>query len=518
MRSTSFTDLSQGMDVVSKISISNVKNVVSLSFDMPGPGVHLLTGRNGAGKTTLLASLYRIGYKNAFSDYFKTTSSNARLDSFLNASISYQVDDEAVSYNYGNSRWAPTPKRNSVLLESFGFPKVVFIAANAKRIEPSADDVKTIKPIALPKSVTDSIARILADTRFGDLKYINTKRGGGNRAYLLPVMLSAKRPTYYSEKNFSLGELCVIKLINEICNIPRNSLVLIDEIEMALHPRAQIALFDYLVKVAEEKSLTILFSTHSTSLIKRAGRKRIIFLESDGRGNITSIPRCFPAQALGDIAIDEDMSPDVLCFVEDDKAALLLDAIMESSLNGLASVAKPIYKVVPVGGFKEVIKFLANSDQIFSDSVIRFAVLDEDVEKESLTEAKANEKHEFLAFYDLHKSRVKYLPCTPELGLHKLFFSAFNEHLATFKTYANYTGFDIARIGRDAGFNVGLVGPNKRRAAKKAVSSFVENISRKSGDNEYSVYRKMFSYYVVAQKAAGVSYEELGKKIAFASR
>lgn len=497
------------------VRINNVKNVKHMTFDIPESGVYLLTGRNGAGKTTLLAALYRIGYRNAFADYFKTTSSNSRLDSFLSASISYEIDDKAVSYNYGNSRWAPTPKRNSILLENFGFPKVVFIAANAKRIEPSADDVKSIRPLVMSKQVTDSISLVLADARFQDLKYINTRRGGGARAYLLPSGSPGKKQIYYSEKNFSLGELCVIKLINEIDLIPRNSLVLIDEIEMALHPRAQAALLDYLIRVGKEKTLTVIFSTHSTSLIKRAGRKRIIFLEGDAKGNIKGVRDCFPAQALGDIAIDEDMSPDVLFFVEDERASYLLDAIMNASLSDAIEVAKPVYKIVPVGGFKQVMEFLVNSDQIFSDSVRRFAVLDKDVETESIKEARKNEKHKFLAFYDAHKSRIRYLPCTPEFGLCELFLSDFDRHIADFNKYGGYSGFDISKVGRDAGLNTVLSGSNKRKSAKTVVSEFVDVVTRKSGDSDAAVYRKLISYYVKATTEAGFNHSKLGKALAF---
>lgn len=503
--------------VAACVRINNVKNVVSMLFDIPEPGVYVLTGRNGAGKTTLLAALYRIGYRNAFADYFKTTSSNLRLDSFLNASISYEIDDKVVSYNYGNSRWAPTPKRNSILLESFGFPKVVFIAANAKRIEPSADDVKQIKTLAISKQVTDSISQVLADVRFKDLKYINTRRGGGSRAYLLPSGYIGKKQTFYSEKNFSLGELCVIKLINEIDVIPRNSLVLIDEIEMALHPRAQAALLDYLVKVGKEKSLTIIFSTHSSSLIKRAGRKRIIFLDGDGRGNINSVRGCFPAQALGDISIDEDMSPDLLFFVEDEKASHLLEAIMVISLKDVLDVAKPVYKIVPVGGFKQVMEFLVNSDQLFSDSVRRFAVLDKDVETESIKEARDNEKHEFLAFYDAHKVRIKYLPCTPELGLCDLFLSNFDLHIENFKKFGRYSGFDMSKAGRDVKLDIALTGSKKRKSAKKVISDFIDVVARKSGNEDAAVCRKLISYYVKATTEEGANHSELGKALAFSN-
>jgi len=495
------------------IEIKKIKNVKSLKFTLPRPGVHLLTGRNGSGKTTLLAALYRIGYKNAFSDYFKTTSSTVRLDSFAEGSVTYRLDERSVSYNYGNLRWAPTPKKNAELLSTFGFPKVVFIAANAKRIEPSADEVRKIRAVAVDAGIASAVARVLADDRFKELKYVNTKRGGGtNKAFLLPT---GQKGAYYSEKNFSLGELCVIKLVSNISAIPNNSLVLIDEIEMALHPRAQASLLDYLVETSARKNLTVIFSTHSASLIKRAGRKRIICLENDGAGNIRSVEKCFPAQALGDIAIDEDISPDVLCFVEDAKARFLLEALMDNAFSKLKGVARPICRTVPVGGFKEVIHFLANSDQIFSDAVKRYAVLDKDVEDESLDEARRNEKHDFLAFYDKHKARIKYLPITPELGVAEMFFENFVGRVEAFRTFAGFNGFDIVQMGRAAGLDRALVGDNRRKAAKGVLAGFVDSLAVKTGESEDAIYRKLLSFYVSAMEAKENKFDEVAKEIAF---
>src|SRR5690606_40171603 len=99
-----------------KIRITKVKNIESLEFEIPNPGVYVLTGANGSGKTTLLAALNRIGNKNAFANFFKTTPNESKLDFFGESSISYETSNNKVAYNYGNTRWSPTPKSNSKLL------------------------------------------------------------------------------------------------------------------------------------------------------------------------------------------------------------------------------------------------------------------------------------------------------------------------------------------------------------------------------------------------------------------
>ena len=88
-----------------KVEIENLKGIRRLDFDVPEPGLWLLTGVNGSGKTSLLAALYRIGYGRAFQDYFKTTVGQDRIDAFSNTIIRYHIDGDTVSYAYGGARW-----------------------------------------------------------------------------------------------------------------------------------------------------------------------------------------------------------------------------------------------------------------------------------------------------------------------------------------------------------------------------------------------------------------------------
>jgi predicted ATPase len=405
-----------------KIIIQKVKNIEFLEFEIPDKGVYLLTGKNGSGKTTLLASLHRIGYKNSFADYFKTTSSEEKLDFFGDSSITYILDeerDEKVVYKYGNARWSPSPRKNSHLLSNFGYPRVKFVAANAKRIEPTSHELKTIRMKNADNIIIKDLKKILSDNRFEGLKYINTKTGPGNKAYLIQKKINNKS-YYFSEKNFSLGEFCVLKLVTELNDLAHNSLVLIDEIEMALHPKAQVKLFTYIEEIAKAKDLTIIFSTHSASLIKRTPRKQIFVLENNGDGVIGCLRNCFPARVLGDITYDDEVEPDFLFFVEDLKAQYILEQMVDQFKQDYsADKIFPYYKVIPVGGYDQVIDFLINSDQIFKTMVKRYAFLDKDGEDEVLKKAEEQKRYGFLEKVKINRDKIKYLPCVPEQGIIK---------------------------------------------------------------------------------------------------
>jgi ABC-type cobalamin/Fe3+-siderophores transport system ATPase subunit len=51
--------------MVAALEIRNLRNITRLRFEIPDPGVWLLTAGNGAGKTTLLTCLRRIGQSSA---------------------------------------------------------------------------------------------------------------------------------------------------------------------------------------------------------------------------------------------------------------------------------------------------------------------------------------------------------------------------------------------------------------------------------------------------------------------
>jgi hypothetical protein len=67
----------------------------------------------------------------------------------------------------------------------------------------------------------------------------------------------------YSEFHFGAGESSIIRMISEIESAPANAIILIEEIENGLHPVAVRRMVEYLVDVAERKSIQSIFTTHS---------------------------------------------------------------------------------------------------------------------------------------------------------------------------------------------------------------------------------------------------------------
>jgi hypothetical protein len=457
-----------------------------MQFDLPPQGVWLLTAANGAGKTSLLACLRRIGYANAFPVHFPASAESQNLDDFSNASITYSIDDDKVEYAYRGERWAPRPRKNSNLLERYGYPQVIYLGANADRITPRPEDFAPRRVRTAPPTLVTAANRIFETEKFDELKVINLTSGAGNQAFLMKV--SDNPAKYHSEKNFSLGELCILKLIEGIMGCPNHSLILIDELEMALHPRAQVQLYRYLDEVAAQKRLTVIFSTHSVSLLKTVPRAKIIFLDKDDRGDVSVVRGCFPTYAIGNITLGEEKAPDTVLYVEDEVAKAIIEPLVKLALqNKFAENSLfPDVRVVPIGGFDAVVQFLTQHGVLMPAGTRAFAMLDNDVKVETVAQWTTAGNHKRLAEFQTIGDNIDYLPWTPEVGM--LLFLRDKRQQAERMVREELGRPTFCLNTQILESSNGLTGSDLRKAAKKIIAKIADDVSNLVGrDRDYAI-------------------------------
>ncbi|WP_122284274.1 AAA family ATPase [Pseudomonas syringae group genomosp. 3] len=482
-----------------KVILSNVKSIKNLEFEIPPQGVWVVTGLNGSGKTSLFGALYRLGAQHAFQKYYKNNSSLDEVDSFHDARIQYSLAGVDVVYRYGGQRWRATPRGNAYLLQKFPYKTVDYIEANGARVEPFPDEVKDLKNHLAKKDVREFMAEVLGDIKWLQLCYVNTRRGQGNDAYLIQTVLEGVK-RFYSEKNFSLGELCVLKLAKKITAVAPGSLLLIDEVEMALHPLAQVRLLKKVIEAAAQKKLTVLFSTHSATLIKNISHKNLIFLKPDSKGNVDVHRAAYPAQVLGEIAFDDEYGADFIFYVEDKHAQILLTQMCDKYIDQIApkKAGRPQYRVVPVGGFVQVIEMLKSGGAIFPDHVLRHAFLDQDVLSVSLEEYKKKQNNKALDMFKSVKGDLSYLPVTPELGVIDMIHSAVLNNTATLQRLSS------AFSGASINFGVIIESveykkyakSNERDRAKDQMSFVVSYINNKTNIDDAQIKKALFSVFI----------------------
>lgn len=403
------------------VKIHNLKGIKSLDFQIPNPGVHLLAGSNGSGKTTLLACLRRLRQANSFQIHFLSSLRSNRLDNFSRSEVTYTLNEESVTYAYAGERWVPRPRRSSNLVQRFGYPDVLYVGATASRITPRPEDFSTAKLRPAPQAIIQAANSIFETNRFSDLRTINLTTGNKNQAFVLVDRRpDQSRVSYFSEKNFSLGELCILKLLRELNNCHNGTLVLIDELELALHPRAQIGLFRYLEQLSKEKALTVIVSTHSVTLLKSAQRNQIIFLEKRDNGETAVLKSCFPTYALSGISMSEERCPDAIIYVEDEAARTITEMLLRLCvLDRYTSslTAFPTISVLPVGDYNNVVRFRDKNHAVLPDHVKQWILLDKDVEDEIVRMMDASSNSPMRDAFHRNSAHIRYLPFTPEVAL-----------------------------------------------------------------------------------------------------
>jgi len=120
------------------------------------------------------------------------------------------------------------------------------------------------------------------------------------------------------------------------------SLVLIDEVETSLHPRAQRRLIKDLANIARAKELQILLTTHSPFVLEELPQEArcYILLGTSGRVLATGVSPHFAMTQM-----DDEQHPEADVYVEDSAAATW---VKEAIFRGRDQLLKRI-KVIPFG-------------------------------------------------------------------------------------------------------------------------------------------------------------------------
>jgi hypothetical protein len=309
------------------------------------------------------------------------------------------------------------------------------------------------------------------------------------------MLLGGTPKRYHSERHFSLGELCVLKLLKLLKDVQNNSLIVIDELEMALHPRAQVKLVEHLGAESNRKNLTIIFSTHSSTILKSVNKKSIIFLERQVDGSVNAIRECYPTYALGSIAYEEESVPDAVIYVEDEFARQLSVAMFRKYVNEEYDNPAnwPSVKFAPIGGFHEVVKFLDQSQTILPPHCKQAALLDEDVVSETLTKWRDSDSFIPLALFQKWSNQIYYLPWTPEIGIAEDIFGDIDAYESLLR--AHYADNQIRILNSVRDFDRSLEGKPLRNSAKRAVKELISYLHQRTGVDEGQIRAELATQF-----------------------
>lgn len=140
------------------------------------------------------------------------------------------------------------------------------------------------------------------------------------------VLLQTKNGLQYSEANAGSGENAIINMVCAIMDAKRDSLILLDEPEVSLHPSAQIKLKIFLLNMTMKKHHQIIISTHSMMLIEEMPPKAIKLFEVNADGTTDIVNDVYYQEAFYNIKEKIDRKNLILC--EDVSAQIFIQKIL----------------------------------------------------------------------------------------------------------------------------------------------------------------------------------------------
>ena len=172
------------------------------------------------------------------------------------------------------------------------------------------------------------------------------------------VLLQTKNGLQYSEANAGSGENAIINMVCAIMDAKRDSLILLDEPEVSLHPSAQIKLKIFLLNMTMKKHHQIIISTHSMMLIEEMPPKAIKLFEVNADGTTDIVNDVYYQEAFYNIKEKIDRKNLILC--EDVSAQIFIQKILvalkkedffsvEKYIRGLTSSNSTINALVDGG-------------------------------------------------------------------------------------------------------------------------------------------------------------------------
>lgn len=346
-----------------KVVNGQVRGLRKITVDFQYP-ITAIAGRNGSGKTTVLTlaacAFHNIpsGFKLAsriksyytFSEFFIQTKEETALGDIQ---IRYEIlYDRWKNGAQAGAGWQLRKKKSGGRWNNYEFRAertVVFLGI--ERIVPHSERSISksyrdkFKQAANNNGWEDNVREVVGRILSTDYTSFNYKH---HSKYRLPVV-AKKDQKFYSGFNMGAGEHSLFELFAIINECPKGSLILIDEIELGLHEKAQENLIKELKEVCKKRKFQIICTTHSSRILESLPPEGRIFLERSGTETEIT-PEISPAYATGKLSGRPNIELDIL--VEDEAAKLILETVLDKELRVRT-------QVLPIGSSSAVMRHLA---------------------------------------------------------------------------------------------------------------------------------------------------------------
>lgn len=342
-----------------ELEIENLKDIKKIKLSLPfSKGLYAVTGVNGIGKSTIFSALARVVYKGALRNYF-------RNDGTDNSKITYRLNgveniwEKRIGWQRANPEETQEIFLNGVFEGSLIYGNR-FSDAHISRLA-STLKIQEHDICDADQFVKENLGSILRNNKncYSGLKRVKSKKAAEALGFSGIPYLMDRDGTRIHQHKMSSGEFLLIGLLHYIHqriiytsqkNISEPSVILLDEIELALHPSAQDRLAIFLNRISVEHYFCIYFATHSIQILSNVHAAKIFHLDVGVSGNIEVINPCYPAYATRCMYTPDGF--DFILLVEDDLAKNLV----EKALRDASVQFSRLVKVLPCGGWEKTLE------------------------------------------------------------------------------------------------------------------------------------------------------------------
>mgnify|MGYP001336639955 CR=1 FL=1 len=282
-----------------EIYFENFRHISDLRIKFTKP-ITVLTGNNRIGKSTIL-----IAIACSHTDFKKRNPTNGKLERFTWGDMMRftKYDSQKIDWTYTidykngektekkkGQRKALTHKWNGIAKKESQIKKRSVIFLDIDRINPIRNTSSSVYLKARNSALIDiSIAN--KEKIFYYLSYILEEEIHVDK--ILQVhdkdVYRYKNTNEYSSYNSASGEDVLTRMIIDIVEAEKYSLILIDEIEIGLHPKIQRRLIEVLFYISRIEEKQFIITTHSPTILNAFDIKGRIFLEKMNDGKIKNI-------------------------------------------------------------------------------------------------------------------------------------------------------------------------------------------------------------------------------------
>lgn len=383
------------------MTISKIKGIDKLSIEFPiEAGIYALVGSNGCGKSTILQCLAQlIRPKNALwalkeNDYGEYSEVTFKYNSTEDEWYVKQLKDDRKWRNaHYDFEKRESGKPNNITLNGM-YEGSLFVGTrfqDSRRIDELVYSSKLASNDVM--EADEYVKRKLSYILHGDYEHYKKLKKLKNKELRetlklisMPYFIESVYGGIISQYKMSSGECLLISLLHFIHNsivrksLPRNIpiLMLLDEIELALHPVAVSRFLDLLEELIKENhNITVILTTHAPEVIRRISPSNMFKLENSN-GFIETINPCYPSYAIRELYTADKYDYVILC--EDELAKIFLYKIIKKH----KLCESKLICVIPVGGWENVLKLHIDivSNNILGVGTKIISILDGDIEQQ----------------------------------------------------------------------------------------------------------------------------------------